>query len=165
MFPLLALIPALLEGAAKIGMSWMEKKKVEAQGKVDIAKARVDGQIMLTKTQMEGDQAYDVKVAEDMGGSWKDEWFVILLSIPAVLCFINDSWAQHVLKGFQALAQAPDWYKWSFVGAIIASFGLKSLVRPMLNKWFGGGGSNGSSEMCEDPTPTQLKPAGVTVGQ
>jgi len=133
---LLALIPALFNGLANIGVKYMERKQIEAQGKVDIAHARVQGEIDLKKTQMQGDQQYDFAVAEQMETSWKDEWLTILLSIPAVLCFIPGG-AKYVAAGFDALKDTPEWYQWAFLGMIIASFGLKSIVRPLLNKWFG----------------------------
>ena len=158
-FPFLALIPAVFNTVASLGQSWLKKKEIEAQGKVDLAKAKVEGSIMLAKTQMEGDQAYDQRVADDMGTSWKDEWFVIILSIPAVLCFINETWAEHVKVGFRALQETPEWYQWAFLGAIVASFGLKSIVRPMLAKWFGGNGNgNGNDRSKVSGNPTVDEP-------
>jgi hypothetical protein len=159
-FPFLALIPAVFNTVASLGQSWLKKKEIESQGKVDIAKAKVEGSIMLAKTQMEGDQAYDQRVAEDMGTSWKDEWFTIVLSIPAVLCFVNEEWANHVRMGFKALQETPEWYQWCFIGAIIASFGLKSLVRPMLAKWFGvkNGNGNGNNGNGNGKAPAKPEP-------
>jgi hypothetical protein len=121
----------------------------------------VVGAIELAKTQMQGDQAYDQRVAEDMGVSWKDEWFTIVLSIPAVLCFINETWAEHVKMGFKALQETPEWYQWCFIGAIVASFGLKSLVRPMMAKWFGvkNGNGNGNGNGAEPAAPKEKPPA------
>jgi hypothetical protein len=133
---LLSLVPSVINGIANIGVKYMERKQVEAQGKVDLAKARVQGEIDLKKTQMQGDQEYDIRVAEQMEASWKDEWLTILLSIPAILCFVPGG-AKYVEAGFSALKDTPEWYQWAFLGMIIASFGLKSIVRPFLNKWFG----------------------------
>lgn len=137
MLPIIGLIGAAISGITEIGKSYFERKKVEAQGKVDIAKARTEGEIKRALTVTEGDAAYDVAVAEQMESSWKDEWFVILLSIPAVLCFTGHWGAATVRDGFAALAQTPEWYQYAFLGAIVASFGLKSIIRPMLAKWFG----------------------------
>jgi hypothetical protein len=148
---LLALIPAIFSGLANIGVKYMERKQIEAQGKVDLAKARIDAEKEITLTEMQGDQQYDVKIAEDMESSWKDEWFVILLSIPAVLCFTGSWGATTVREGFTALSGTPEWYQWAFLGAIVASFGLKSIVRPLLKKWFGVNG-NGNGHAVAQPT-------------
>lgn len=136
-FPLLGLIGPAFDLIGKIAGSWLEKKKIEAEGRVKVTQARVNGEIQRATTVTEGDAAYDEQVAEDMGGSWKDEWFVILLSIPAVLCFVGTWGARTVKDGFDALSGTPEWYQYAFLGAIVASFGLKSIIRPMLVKWFG----------------------------
>lgn len=116
--------------------SWMEKKKVEAEGRIQIARAKVEGDVRRAQTYAEGEVKYDQTAAEGMATSWKDEWFVLLLSIPAVLCFIPGM-DEVVAKGFAALATTPDWYQWAFLGAIVASFGLKT--------WKGFKKGNGSS--------------------
>lgn len=136
-FPIIAAMGAVFEFLGGIGKAWMEKKKVEAEGRVKIAEARVNGEVQRALTVTEGDAKYDIAVAEQMESSWKDEWFVILLSIPAVLCFTGHWGASTVTDGFEALSKTPEWYQYAFLGAIIASFGLKSIIRPMLAKWFG----------------------------
>ncbi len=70
-------------------------------------------------------------MAENSGGSWKDEFFVIVLSVPMVLCFIPGMEGV-VHHGFQQLQQAPDWYMHALLIAISASFGLRGL-----NKFIG----------------------------
>jgi len=136
MLPIIGLIGAAISGITEIGKSYFERKKVEAQGKVDIAQARVAGEIKRALTVTEGDAAYDLAAAEQMESSWKDEWLTIMLSIPAILCFVPGG-AKYVAAGFAALKDTPEWYQWAFLGMIIASFGLKSIVRPLLAKWFG----------------------------
>lgn len=64
-----------------------------------------------------------------MIGSWKDEYIVIILSIPAILCFWSPESAQLVKDGFEALEKAPDWYTW----LLIAVFGANAGV-PMAKK-------------------------------
>jgi hypothetical protein len=47
-------------------------------------------------------------MAEGAKSSWKDEWFVIVLSIPLILAFIPgaEGWVD---RGFEQLSKAPDW--------------------------------------------------------
>ena len=60
-------------------------------------------------------------MAEGAKSSWKDEWFVIVLSIPLILAFIPgaEGWVD---RGFEQLSKAPDWYFYSLGIAISASF-------------------------------------------
>lgn len=136
MIPIIGLIGAAISGLTEIGKSYFERKKVESEGKVRIAEARVAGEIKRALSVTEGDAAYDLEAAEQMESSWKDEWLTIMLSIPAIVCFIPGG-AKYVAAGFAALKDTPEWYQWAFLGMIIASFGLKSIVRPLLARWFG----------------------------
>ena len=65
--------------------------------------------------------------------SWKDEWFTILLSIPAILAFIPGA-VGYVEQGFKALNGMPDWYKAAFGLAVAASFGYRKFIGVMNNK-------------------------------
>ena len=65
--------------------------------------------------------------------SWKDEWFVILLSIPAVMAFIPGL-SIYVGLGFDELAKAPDWYLGAFGIAVAASFGVRKFANRMIDK-------------------------------
>jgi hypothetical protein len=118
-------IGAAISAIASIGKAWMEKKKVEAEGKVKIAEAKVTGEVKRIQTITEGEIKYDQTIAEGMRFSWKDEYWTLVLSIPAILCFIPGM-ADLVTTGFQALKECPDWYQWALLGAIVASFGLRT---------------------------------------
>ena len=93
----------------------------EIQGKIKIEEARIEAKVKAA------DQLYELDRigAQDMRYSWKDEWFVVLLSIPFILCFIPPL-APYALEGFRVLSTTPEWYRWAFLGAIVASFGLRT---------------------------------------
>jgi hypothetical protein len=57
--------------------------------------------------------------------SWKDEYLIIILSAPVIMCFIPPL-APYALEGFRVLATTPEWYRWAFLGAVVASFGLRT---------------------------------------
>lgn len=65
--------------------------------------------------------------ASNARGSWKDEWFTILFSVPCVLAFFP-SMVPVVMQGFAALDSMPDWYKGFLGAAVAASFGLRGLA-------------------------------------
>ncbi len=132
---MLSVILGLVSTAGKLFGSWQEKKKIEAEGKVAVAKATVEGAVKRAQTQAEGDIKYDQIAAQGMANSWKDEYWTIILSIPAVLCFFPPT-VEYVRDGFAVLAECPVWYQSCLVGAIVASFGLKSFM-----KWKNGHGS------------------------
>ncbi|OUU16195.1 MAG: hypothetical protein CBB97_23305, partial [Candidatus Endolissoclinum sp. TMED37] len=60
--------------------------------------------------------------------SWKDEWLVILFSIPLILAFIPGMEGV-VEQGFAQLEQMPDWYQYSLGVIVAASFGVRSATK------------------------------------
>lgn len=135
--PILGILGALgglfKTGAGLVG-KWQERKMVKAQGKIDIEKAVVDGKIKRIQSQIDGDIEYDLKIADQMSKSWKDEFFTLLLSIPFIMCFIPGL-QEYVAQGFTYLKEnTPEWYQWAFLGAIVASFGLKDWFKKLVNK-------------------------------
>lgn len=114
---------------------WLDKKKLEADGKVIIQQARIDlqksqleGQAKLAQQGQLGDIEYDLNAQDIMKTSWKDEWLTLLLSIPFIMCFIPYT-QKIVLDGFAVLSTTPEWYQYCFIGIVVASFGLRSWFR------------------------------------
>jgi len=124
----LGIVSAILGVVPTVGKifdKWQERKLVKAEAKVRIEQAKADAAIKQVQTLIEADVDYDRIVAEGMSHSWKDEYWTIILSIPAVLCFVPGL-DTFVGRGFQALSSCPDWYQWALLGSIVASFGLRN---------------------------------------
>ena len=61
--------------------------------------------------------------------SWKDEYLVILFSIPLILCFMG-SWGRNIVQeGFRALETMPEWYQVTLGCIVAASFGIRSVTK------------------------------------
>ena len=122
MLPFLgALIGPITSTIGSLGKSWLETKKVKAEGKIAITAAKVEAKVK--KIEQQGEM--DLKSTDGMSTSFKDESLLILLSIPIIMCFIPGL-AQYALAGFAILETTPDWLKWALTGMIAASFGLRT---------------------------------------
>lgn len=93
------------------------------KGKADEAKAKQDVKIK----HIEAAESWDSIQAQNSSTSWKDEWFVVLLSIPLILSFFPST-VEYVKQGFIVLDSMPEYYKGFLAAAIAASFGLKGLA-------------------------------------
>ena len=131
MIPIIGEIVNGIVGLGKtIGGGVLERAKIKAQGKIDIKKAKIEMQVNRYKQLGE----MDLAAMQGMQFSWKDEYLTILISIPAVMCFIPDftimgitfSPATTVSLGFGTLKTMPEWYQWAFTGVIAAVFGLRT---------------------------------------
>jgi hypothetical protein len=122
----------------------MELIKTVAGGFIDSAKAkrqlkaaRQDTMLKIEYAKATADIDWDAQAMLNSQNSWKDEWFTILLSIPAILSFINFDFFDGptiVADGFVALQAAPDWYLGAFGLAVAAAFGMRAYANKMIGK-------------------------------
>ena len=118
------MIQALIGPLGNLASSWLQGKadKQAADAKLKLTEAEAKAKIMLSKETSVAD--WERIMAEGAKSSWKDEWFVIILYIPLILCWIPgaEGWVD---RGFEQLNKAPDWYFYSLGIAISASFGVR----------------------------------------
>jgi len=105
--------------------SWQERKKAKLDAELAIHAAKTDAQIEKIATGQKADIAWE-QTSIDRSG-WKDEWFTIILSIPAILCFIPGM-DVYVIRGFEALSRTPKWYQWAFLVAVGSAFGYRKIA-------------------------------------
>jgi hypothetical protein len=125
------MIGSVIGGAFK---SWMEVRKVKQEGRIAIAQAQIEQKSEKIKAETsiyQKKQEMDLASMTDMKYGWKDEYLVILLSVPIIMAFIPQL-APFALEGFGIISQMPAWYKWAFTGMVAATFGLRT--------WAGFGG-------------------------
>jgi len=130
---MIQLIAAALGVAGQSIGSWIEGKNKEREVKLEIKKIQAEGKIEQAKALAQIEAEYDNYAQLSMRYSWKDEYLVIILTIPFLVSFFTPYIA--VLLGIDLTAQltaawqlvgtAPDWYQWSFMGIITATFGLR----------------------------------------
>ena len=64
---------------------------------------------------------------DEMSRSWKDEFLVVATTVLVASNFIP--WLQdYMIQGWNCLSHAPDWFVWSYVGMIAASFGAHHII-------------------------------------
>jgi hypothetical protein len=130
------LVAGLGGGLTAVVEGWQKRAtaRAEAEVRVAVAKAEAEAQIVLAQataaTRMaESDQAnaqnWDMLVAGQMDRTWKDEWFVLLFSVPLILAFIEPS---IVTRGFDALDGMPAWYFYAIGTMLAATFGMRRLM-------------------------------------
>ena len=108
-----------------------------AGGVIDVIKTKTETKKLIAKAEQthamkmaEGEIEYNLQAQKNLGDSWRDEWFTIILSIPLIIVFgavfFNRlDWIEKLKDGFIALDELPDWYIWALMAAIASSFGLK----------------------------------------
>ena len=122
------MLTALIGPISQIASTWLEGKveKTKADTQTKVAKAKAEAVIMEKKATGEID--WDLEMARSSASSWKDEWLVILFSIPLILAFIPGM-EEVVANGFLQLEMMPEWYQYSLGVIVAASFGVRSATK------------------------------------
>ncbi len=102
----------------------VELKKLEIETKKALAEAQIsairEGRVQTANWELEA--------LKQQATSWKDEYLLVLFSIPLLGAFIPGM-DYYVLRGFNVLDRMPEWYMYS-LGAIISSIvGIRSVLR------------------------------------
>ena len=93
--------------------------------------AMSDAQLMHAEKMATGAEAYQGKLLESRQSDWKDEFILILLSVPIVMLGWS-VWSDnpvHMEKMelfFVHFGNLPLWYQTIFVGVIASVYGLKA---------------------------------------
>ena len=119
---------ALISPIASLAGTWLEGKveTKKAETATKVAKAKAEAVIMEKKATGEID--WELEMARGSQSSWKDEWLVILFSIPLILAFIPGM-EEVVANGFSQLEAMPQWYQYSIGVIVAASFGVRSATK------------------------------------
>ena len=124
------MLSALIGPIANLAGSWMESKveKVKADGQAKVAQAKAKA--VVAEKVAAGEVAWEKSMADATDGSWKDEFALIVLLLPAILVFIP-SMTEYVRSGFEVLNTLPDWYQYLLFIAVSSSFGIKGVGQAM----------------------------------
>lgn len=117
-----ALLGKAIPAAAEF---FVEKEKLEQQVKLEKLKGKIAWEQALTRraSESEGrDHEWELESIRNSG--WKDEWILMLLSIPLILSFIPGT-VVYVQMGFAALSQTPEWYRWLIMLIFTAVYGIR----------------------------------------
>lgn len=102
-----------------LGATWIKGKQKRSQ-----AKAEAEAAVMV---QAAGSAAeWEALQARASVNSWKDEYWTLVLSVPAILCFFPAT-VEAVEAGFTALGNMPEYYRYFLGLSIGASFGIKGI--------------------------------------
>ena len=120
-----ALIPAITELAG----GWLKGKAEQkaAESKAKVAKAVAEAEVL--KVAATHEAGWEKIMAQGTVHSLKDEWLVLLFSIPLILAFCGEWGRGIVADGFAALSTMPEWYQYSLGVIVASSFAVRSATK------------------------------------
>ena len=111
--------------APKVADYYIQKSELKHQRELEKIKGKIEYEKAKTEraSESEGrDHEWELESIRNSG--WKDEWVLVLLSIPLVLVFVPVT-QETVLQGFQTLDKTPDWYRWLTITIFAAVYGIR----------------------------------------
>lgn len=117
---------------------WLSAIKLAIQAGSHIYKNRQKTKMLMSDAQMKhaekmatGEAEYQGKLLEARQSDWKDEFILILLSIPIVMLGFavwsdDPTHMEKMQLFFKYFSELPFWYQTIFVGVIASVYGLKA---------------------------------------
>ena len=113
---------------ASLATTWLEGTVEKSKAKTHAEVALKNAEAIVYEKKATADIDWDLEAIKASNNSWKDEWLVILFSIPMIMAFIPGLEGV-VARGFEQLDMMQDWYQYSLGVIIAASFGIRSASR------------------------------------
>ena len=113
------LVPGMIKTGMKIATNRRKAKELESVAELKMAERMANGEVEFKKA-----------VIDSHKGDWKDEFCLILISIPLLLLawsvFSDDPNIQEKIDiFFDKFANLPFWYQSLFIGIVASIYGLK----------------------------------------
>ena len=123
------MIQALIGPLTELAGGWLKGKadKQAAEAKLKLTEAEAKAKIMLSKETSVAD--WERIMAQGTQTSWKDEYLVLLCSVPLILCFTGEWGRTAVAEGFAALEVMPEWYQYTLGVIVASSFAVRSATK------------------------------------
>ena len=120
---------------------WSHRKTIKAASKIKVAETlalvevtKAESALEMAKTGQLIEAGYDKRAQDAMKFTWKDEFLLIILVTPAIMCFIPGAQI-YAREGFKIFGTLPMFYKILFVAVYASVFGLRWAVAPLINRW------------------------------
>ena len=113
---------------ASLATTWLEGNVEKSKAKTAAEVALKNAEALVYEKKATAEIDWDLEAIKGSQNSWKDEWLVILFSIPMILAFVPGMEGV-VQQGFAQLEAMPEWYQYSLGVIVAASFGIRSATK------------------------------------
>ncbi len=106
------------------------------KAKSELKLTKVKGDINITKQKAKSIDTWEQTHAKGSQSSWKDEFWTVVWSVPVIMSFTPGG-AEYALAGFEALKTMPEWYTYTLMTIVLASFGIRfgGVVKAKVDEW------------------------------
>ena len=128
---LVTLGSAIVSGISGYFKDKNEIKKVQVEADKLLIMAEAESKAKRLEREAEMDYDLDRIAMQNMDKTWKDELILLIWLTPVIMSFIPE-YQEFVVNGFATLALVPDWYMYLLVGMIVVIYGMRGLLKLVL---------------------------------
>lgn len=121
---LLGLLSGIPEAIGKYFIERNAQKSAERMRKMEFEDALHQRKLDLVREGLHADMNWEMEFARQAATSWKDEYTLIVVSIPLVMAFIPGL-TSYVKAGFEAFSSTPLWYQAMVQVLFYATVGIR----------------------------------------
>ena len=119
------MIGALLGPIGDIASTWLKGRNEKIRAEAETKIAQVKSKAIIAQKQATGEIELQQSLTEQMGDSWKDEFWTIVIGGILICCFLPFT-KDYVKKGFEFLSTStPDWFTHIILISVSASYGIR----------------------------------------
>ncbi|MGY5707387.1 hypothetical protein ACXHPE_03970 [Vibrio cincinnatiensis] len=123
------MIPIIV--AAVTGLIDIFKSKAERKSRIEEAKTAAT----IERIKSGDEQAASLDAISLQSRGWKDEYLLLITTIPVLLAFVPDL-APYVKQGFDVLKDSvPEYYWYALAMIYIDTFGFRRMMRVAFENW------------------------------
>lgn len=127
------MIQALLGPLTELAGGWLKGRLDKQAAEANLKLVEAEAKATIMKSAATSEAEWEKIMAQGTQNSWKDEYLVLLFSVPLILCFTGEWGRNTVAEGFAALETMPEWYQYTLGVIVASSFAVRSAT-----KFFGG---------------------------
>ena len=109
----------------QIATTFLEGRVAKQKGENQIKVAEAEAKAKILSSESDWEKI----MAQNQAGSWKDEYLLIIYTIPILLAFCGDWGREIVTNGFNALEQMPTFYQAGLGAMIASSFAIRGVSK------------------------------------
>lgn len=124
------MIQALIGPIAELAGGWLKGKAASQAASANLKLVEAEAKATIMKSAATSEAEWEKLMAQGTQNSWKDEYLVLLFSIPLILAFLPFEWADEaVTNGFASLDAMPPWYSYTLGVIVASSFAVRSATK------------------------------------
>ena len=123
------MLQALFGPLSEILSGWLKNKAAAQEAAANLRLVEAEAKAAIMKSAATSEADWERVMAQGTANSWKDEYLVLLFSIPLILSFCGDWGRATVSEGFDALTVMPEWYQYTLGVIVASSFAVRSATK------------------------------------